>query len=42
MIGKPRTSLTLLRISESAVRVPVRGPVVFLNRLEALTAAEGG
>lgn len=42
MNGKPHTSLTLLRISESAVRVPPHGPVVFLNRLEALTAAQGG
>lgn len=40
--GEPRKWLTLSRISESAVRIPADGPVVFLNRLEGLTGAKGG
>ncbi|MGP3947259.1 hypothetical protein [Streptomyces sp. 7N604] len=40
--GKPRTWLSLSRISESAVRIPAQGPVEFLNRLEGVTSAKGG
>ncbi|MGP4001671.1 hypothetical protein [Streptomyces sp. 8N706] len=47
--GKAEKTLTLVRISESAVKVPARnaadasdGRVAFLNRLEGLTAARGG
>ncbi|MFG2191343.1 hypothetical protein [Streptomyces sp. NPDC048639] len=42
MTGKPRKWVSLSRISESAVRIPPQGPVVFLNRLEGVTAAKGG
>jgi hypothetical protein len=42
LTGKPDTWLTLVRISESAVRIPPEGQVVFLNRLEGLTSAKGG
>jgi hypothetical protein len=45
LTGEARTSLTLTRISESAVTIPAKdadsGQVVFLNRLEGLTAARG-
>ncbi|MCC5034735.1 hypothetical protein DMH02_016270 [Streptomyces sp. WAC 00631] len=45
LTGKAEKSLTLVRISQSAVSIPPKGDagkVVFLNRLEGLTAARGG
>ncbi|MEU5614721.1 hypothetical protein ACI2L4_09685 [Streptomyces sparsogenes] len=45
MTGEAKKSVTLTRISEAAVRVPARDAadpkVVFLNRLEGVTAAKG-
>lgn len=49
MTGEAKRTLTLVRISGSAVTVPARGEggggdgeIVFLNRLEGLTDARGG
>lgn len=46
LTGEAEKTLTLIRISQSAVKVPAAdeagGQVVFLNRLEGLTAARGG
>ncbi|MFF3762607.1 hypothetical protein ACFYYR_00705 [Streptomyces sp. NPDC001922] len=41
MQGKPERALILSRVSESAARIPARGPVAVLNRLEGVTAARG-
>ncbi|WP_432040182.1 hypothetical protein [Streptomyces cucumeris] len=45
MTGEAKKSVTLTRISEAAVRVPAKDAadpkVVFLNRLEGVTAAKG-
>jgi hypothetical protein len=44
LTGDAKTSVTFTRISESAVQVPAKsagGQVVFLNRIEGLTAAAG-
>nr|WP_311730082.1 hypothetical protein [Streptomyces sp. DSM 41529] len=45
MTGEAKRSVTLTRVSESAVRVPAKDAadpkVVFLNRLEGVTAAKG-
>ncbi|GAA4691500.1 hypothetical protein [Streptomyces buecherae] len=45
MTGEVRKAITLTRVFESSVRVPAKGAaereVVFLNRLEGVTAAKG-
>ncbi|NJP99651.1 hypothetical protein HCK00_03605 [Streptomyces sp. PLAI1-29] len=44
LTGKPEKHLTLVRLTQSAVKIPSKeegGTVVFLNRLEGLTAARG-
>ncbi|MEK8170479.1 hypothetical protein NKH77_15340 [Streptomyces sp. M19] len=45
MTGEAKRSVTLTRVAESAVRVPAKDAadphVVFLNRLEGVTAAKG-
>ncbi|MFC0597311.1 hypothetical protein [Streptomyces palmae] len=45
MTGEARKSITLTRVSEAAVRVPAKDAadqrVVFLNRVEGVTAAKG-
>ncbi|WP_069811691.1 hypothetical protein [Streptomyces sp. TP-A0874] len=45
LTGEANKSLTVARISESAVKVPLKGDgggILFLNRLEGLTAVKGG